>query len=106
MSLAGRLRTRLALQAPVETPDGQGGVVRSFTTVATVWAEVTPLAARESVTADDAGADQRVRILLRDEHDVTPAHRFSDGARIYRIVAVRASATPGAIEIDAALRLT
>ncbi len=105
MSLAGRLRTRLALQGPVETPDGQGGMVRGFETVATVWAEVTWLAARESVTADDAGADQCVRILLRREHEVTPAHRLADGARIYRIIAVRASARPGAIEIDAEQRL-
>src|SRR3954454_21241608 len=37
----GRLKTRLTIQAPSELDDGQGGVTRSFTTIATVWAAVT-----------------------------------------------------------------
>ncbi len=103
MSVAGRLKTRLVLEAPVETPDGQGGVTRSHSAVATVWATVTPLNARERVEADAPGATERVRILLRDEFALTPAHRFRDGARIYRIAAL--TVRDRFIEIDADCRI-
>ena len=55
MTDPGRLKTRLAIEAPLETDDGQGGVARSFTTVATVWAAVTPVVAAV-VTAAVTGA--------------------------------------------------
>lgn len=103
MSVAGRLKTRLVLEAPNETPDGQGGVTRSYSAVATIWAAVTPLNARESVEADASGATQRVRIVLRDEFSLTPAHRFCDGARVYRIAAL--TARDRFIEIDADYRI-
>jgi len=103
VSVAGRLKTRLVLEAPSETPDGQGGVTRSYSAVATVWAAVTPLPAREAVEADAAGATERVRIVLRDEFALTLAHRFRDGARIYRVAAL--SVRERFIEIDADCRI-
>lgn len=103
MSAAGRLKTRLVLEAPSEAADGQGGVTRGYSAVATVWAAVAPLAARESVEADAAGATQRVRIVLRDEFALTPAYRFRDGARLYRIVAL--TVRERFIEIDADCRI-
>jgi SPP1 family predicted phage head-tail adaptor len=103
VSAAGRLKTRLVLQAPGETADGQGGVVRDYTPVATVWAAVTPLAARDSVEADAPGMTQRVRIVLRDEFDLTPGHRLIDGPRVYRITAL--NRRERFIEIDAECRI-
>lgn len=103
MSAAGRLKARLVLEAPVETPDGQGGVSRAYHGVATVWAAVTPLAAHESVAADAPGAMARVRIVLRDEFALTLDHRLRDGARIYRIVAF--GVRERFIEIDAEYRV-
>jgi SPP1 family predicted phage head-tail adaptor len=103
VSAAGRLKTRLLLQAPSETADGQGGVNRTYESVATVWAAVTPLAARESVEADAPGAMQRVRIVLRDEFALTPGHRLIDGARVYRITGL--TTRERFIEIDAEYRI-
>ncbi len=102
----GQLKTRLAIQQPVETPDDQGGVVRTWTTFATVWAQVTPLAARRAVEAEADGATQSYRILLRSNLSLTPQHRFSDGARIYRIVAIRDRDDRRLIEIDADVRIS
>ncbi len=85
----GQLKTRLVVQQPVETLDDQGGVVRTWTTFATVWAQVTPLAARRGVQGDADGASQSYRIVLRSNLSLTLQHRFSDGARIYRIVSIR-----------------
>src|SRR4051794_29156926 len=88
----GRLKTRLAIQAPVETGDAQGGVTRSFATVATVWASVTPVAARatgSAVEADAHGATARYRIVLRSNFALTLQHRLVDGARIYSVASLR-----------------
>lgn len=102
----GQLKTRLVVQQPIETPDDQGGVVRSWTTFATVWAQVTPLAARRDVEADADGVTQTHRIVLRSHLSLTRQHRFSDGARIYRIVAIREREDRRFIEIDADVRIS
>jgi SPP1 family predicted phage head-tail adaptor len=65
MSEPARFNRRLALEAPVETPDGAGGVTRTYETVATIWAAVTPVAARGDVVADQSGASVTHRIVIR-----------------------------------------
>lgn len=85
----GRLRTRLVLQAPNEADDGQGGVVRSYVTTSTIWADVTLLPGPERVEADADGATMRVRIVARAPLPVTLQHRLVDHARIYRITGYR-----------------
>lgn len=102
----GQLKTRLVVQQPVETPDDQGGVTRTWTTFATVWAQVTPLAARREVQADADGATQAYRIVLRSNLSLTLQHRFSDGARVYRIAAIRDRDERRFIEIDAEVRVS
>jgi head-tail adaptor len=104
----GRLKTRLAIQAPVETDDGQGGVARSYTTLTTAWAEVTPLTARgggADVQADAEGATVKCRIVLRSNFVLTLQHRLVDGARIYRIAAIRDADDRRLIAVDAELRV-
>jgi SPP1 family predicted phage head-tail adaptor len=85
----GRLNRRLVLEAPVETPDGAGGVVRGFEAVATLHAEVTSAAAREEVEAARLGAAVTHRIVVRFSADITVRHRLRDGERLYRIVSLK-----------------
>jgi SPP1 family predicted phage head-tail adaptor len=103
----GRLKTRLQIQAPVETDDGQGGVTRSFATLTTAWAEVTPISTRGGVDvkADAEAATVKYRILLRSNFVLTLQHRLVDGARIYRIAAIRDAADRRFIALDAELRV-
>ncbi len=101
----GQLRTRLVLQQPVETPDDQGGVVRDWSAFATVWAQVTPLAARRGIEADSDGATQRYRIVLRNSFSITLQHRLVEGMRIYRIVTIRESDDRRTLEIEADVRM-
>jgi SPP1 family predicted phage head-tail adaptor len=89
MSNPGSLNRRLTLEAPVEGADGAGGVVRSFETVATLWADVTPLAAARAIEAERAGARITHRIGMRFADDITTRHRFRDGERVFRIVSLR-----------------
>jgi SPP1 family predicted phage head-tail adaptor len=89
MTDPGALKHRLVLEQPVETPDGAGGVTRSYATVTTLWAAVVPVAARGGVVADDLGATVTHRIVARSGPDVTTRHRLREGARIFRILALR-----------------
>ena len=89
MSNPGSLNRRLTLEAPVESADGAGGVMRSFETVATLWAEVTPISAARAIEAERAGARVTHRIGIRFADDITTMHRFRDGERIFRLVALR-----------------
>lgn len=85
----GKLDRRLVLEEPVDTPDGAGGFSRSYQTAATVWAQVSPAAARGDITADNRGATVTHRIVIRSRSDITTRHRLRDGARHFRIVSVR-----------------
>jgi SPP1 family predicted phage head-tail adaptor len=89
MIAPGELRHRLTLEAPVETPDGAGGVTRSYAAVTTLWAAVTPLSARGAVEAAALAATVTHRIIIRGRTDVTARHRLREGTRVFRIVALR-----------------
>jgi head-tail adaptor len=104
----GKLKTRLQVQAPVETDDGQGGVTRSYATLTTAWAQVTPFSARggaADVEADAEGATVKYRIVLRSNFVLNLQHRLVDGARIYRIAAIRDADDRRFIAVDAELRV-
>ena len=100
----GTLNRRLVLEAPVETADGSGGVTRSYSAVATLWAAVEPVGARGEVVADAAGATVTHRIRIRYSPGITMRHRFRDGALIYHIVALRETERRRFIEIRAEAR--
>ena len=104
MTQPGDLNRRLALQAPSEADDGAGGVARAYTTVGTLWAQVTPQAMRGDVAADSLGAVQRYRIAVRRREDVTTRHQFTDGGTVYRVIAWRLSDDFRFLEIDAEVR--
>jgi SPP1 family predicted phage head-tail adaptor len=97
----GDLNRRLALEAPVEFDDGAGGFTRLYDVVTVAWAKVVPLSAAQSIVADSPGGAMRYRIVVRDGPDITTRHRFQDGARIYRILAVQRSADRRFLEIEA-----
>ncbi len=89
MTTAGELNRRLVLEAPVESPDGAGGVTRAYAPAMTVWAKVEPVSARNAVVADAPGATITHRITIRQYAAVTTRHRFVEGSTVYRIVSLR-----------------
>jgi len=101
----GALNTRLTIEAPVESDDGQGGFSRSYADAAKAWAQMTHLAAGHDLSADADGATLRARIVMRPGVVLTLQHRLRDGARVYRIVAIRDRDGGRFIEIDAELRV-
>jgi head-tail adaptor len=101
----GRLKTRLVIEAPIEADDGQGGVTRNYSAVATIWAAVLPARMTHAVEADADSALVHLRIILRSGFALTLRHRFIDGAKIYRITALREIDDRRFVEIDAEWRI-
>jgi SPP1 family predicted phage head-tail adaptor len=89
MTGPGELNRRLVLEAPAITPDGAGGVIRTYQTLATLWAALVPVSAHDRVVADGAGATVTHRISIRSGPEVTTRHRLRLGARIFQIATVR-----------------
>jgi len=100
----GDLNRRLVLEAPGETDDGAGGVVRLYDVVTTLWAQVLPVSARSDVSADSPGAALRYKIIIRVGPGITTRHRFRDDERIYRILTVQKSADRRFLEIETEVR--
>ena len=81
----GRLRLRLTLEHATATPDGAGGVTHSWSVVATVPADVTPIAADERAVGEGLADVTQHRIVIRKRSDVSAGDRFRLGDRLFRI---------------------
>lgn len=86
---AGRLRNRIELQRVSETLVN-GEPVQTWTTLATVWAAVEPLAGRQFFAAQQTQAQVTHSIRIRWSRDWTlgPKDRVKFGERLFDIVAV------------------
>ncbi len=86
----GALRKRLALQSEGLAPDGAGGSMAVWTTVATVWAAVEPIAKAGAWV--DSRFDRRVTHVVtmrwRGDVAVTTGMRLLLGSRVFMIRAV------------------
>ncbi len=83
---AGRLRSRVQLQAPVVAADPDGFErVTGYTTITTVWAEVRPLTGKNLILARTAGEKLDAEITIRFRPDVTGKWRVMDGEHIYAL---------------------
>ncbi len=90
---AAELRTPFVLEAPVDKPDGAGGVRRAWAALGTIWGRMNAGSARETV-AGEAGVSAVVyRVRLRatppgSASRPTARHRLRQGARVFRVLAV------------------
>jgi SPP1 family predicted phage head-tail adaptor len=84
----GRLRHRLTLEVANRTPDGGGGASETWTTVAEVWAEITPSNGTEAVDADALTGRVSHEIVFRCRPDVAPVMRLRSATRLFEIATV------------------
>lgn len=85
---AGKLRHRLALQAPTTTLDAYGEAIKVWGTVATVWGSVEPLRMQEYFEAQQTQAKATHRIDVRYVPGVSPDYRVVLGTRVFEVTAV------------------
>ena len=83
-SALGQMRHRVALEAPLETPDGAGGVTRFWQPVSTLWAAIEPIEG-QSILVGDAPGITATHPELADgprpapEHATAPAPAVRQG---------------------------
>lgn len=84
----GALRRRLVLETPVASPDGLGGEMRSFVTVAALWGRLEWLGGSERWRAGRPEQTGSHRVTLRWRAGLEAGLRLRDGARIFDVLAV------------------
>ncbi len=77
MAYIGQLKERVTIQQKTTAPDGQGGRVTTWGTLATVWAAVVPMTTAERIQAAAIGALLTYRVTLRYRAEVTPQMRLT-----------------------------
>ncbi|MCP1198133.1 phage head closure protein [Notoacmeibacter sp. MSK16QG-6] len=85
---AGKLRTRLVLEAPVRTPDGAGGHEVEWQTVGEFFAHVEPTGVSATVAGGAVRQELTHRVTLRQRSDIAPAMRLLRNGHAMRIETV------------------
>lgn len=86
---AGRLRHRVTIEQPTTTQDpNTGEQVPGWAAVATVWASVEPLSAREFIAAGAGQSSVSARVMMRYRSDVTAGMRLTYRGKVYNIKGV------------------
>ncbi|WP_313319585.1 phage head closure protein [Stenotrophomonas sp.] len=82
---AGELRHRVLIQQHVTTRDDDGVAHTAWTDVATVWASVEPLSAREFIQSGQTQAAITARITIRYRADLQASMRILHRGQVYNI---------------------
>jgi SPP1 family predicted phage head-tail adaptor len=83
---AGTLRHRVTIQQPGQTQDPTTGeMITAWQDVATVWASVEPLSAREFIAARAGQSEISARVVMRYRSDITADMRLMHRSQPYDI---------------------
>ena len=89
----GKLDRRITIERATLTLNDYGERAETWTTLATVWAEISYRGGgNESIQSDQVYAVQRVRFIIRYSStvsDVRPSDRVSYNGQLYQIEAVQ-----------------
>jgi len=85
---AGDLRHRLIIESPQRLSDGAGGATVTWAQVASVWANIKPVSARELRSAEQRAEKVTHTITLRYRSDIDATMRLVGEGRIFNIDAI------------------
>jgi SPP1 family predicted phage head-tail adaptor len=85
---AGRLKNRVVIQQQSTTQDSIGQPVNTWTTYATVWANIIHQKGAEAIKADQVMSTLRASIRVRYKAGITTAMRVSYASKIYQIISI------------------
>ncbi len=85
---AGQLDRRITIQSFSTTTDDFGEVVKSFTTLANVWAKVEEKRGDEGEDGNQLVATKRVEFFIRYRSDINEQMRITYNNETYKIEAI------------------
>lgn len=83
-----KLNKRVKVQSETNAPDGQGGHVKSWVDVATLWCGLEPKTAKEFLRAEGIANEVTHIARLRYRSDIEPDMRVNFGNRNFQILSV------------------
>jgi len=83
MKRAGQMNKRIIIQQVALVPSSTGAPQETWSTFATVWANVEPLRGRMLFAAQSVHPETTTRITIRYLSGLTPKHRILYGTRIF-----------------------
>jgi len=86
--MIGLLRERVTLQSPAASTDAVGDVTQAWAVVATVWARIQALAARDEQQQSREEHVARWRVTIRHRADVAAGWRLMWRGRVLYVEAV------------------
>lgn len=102
----GDLDTLIEIQSLTTIRDSFGGVVETWATIDTVWAQIKDLEGREYFLAQQARSEVTVKIVIRWRDNLLPqATRIKEGSRVYDILSVAERGRRDRLEIMAKRRI-
>ncbi|MBD2782858.1 phage head closure protein [Xenorhabdus szentirmaii] len=96
---AGRLRHRVTIEKQTSSRTPSGSVIREWSDVASVWAEVRPISGRELVASGAVLTEVTIRIWLRYRADITTSHRIIYQGNSFAITVVIPNAQHTRLEL-------
>ena len=84
----GRLRSELALEQSQQTADGLGGFSETWVEIATLFAQIEPITARDVFGADQTLETVTHRVTVRWRTDLKSGMRFTKPGRSFDILTV------------------
>lgn len=87
--MIGTMRNKIVIQTLGGATDSGGGQATSYSTLATVWAEVTNNSGQEGMFGDQLRATNNYTFTIRYLSSVTPKHRISYNSKTFDISSIR-----------------
>lgn len=88
---AGQMDRRITIQTFSETTDSFGQEVKSFSTLASVWANVVEKVGREGEDGEMIAATKKVEFIIRYRTDVDEEMRIVYNNNTYKIQAIQSA---------------
>ena len=86
---AGQLDRRIIIQGFSESTDGFGQEVKSYSTLASVWANVKEKVGSEGEDGDMIASTKKVEFIIRYRTDVDEQMRILYNSNIYKIQTIQ-----------------
>ncbi len=99
---SGRLDRRIIIEQNTNTsPNTHGDVVPSWSTLATVWAEIKPIRVNERFQGQQELAQAEYKIYIRYRTDLDPKMRIQYNSEYYDILGIMEIGRKKGLEIQA-----